>query len=102
METITLAAAAALIGIVATISGVVLGWLGQRRANRTDLISKTTADVQMRTDVEYIKRGVDDIRTEAKVQNQRLDMLCDRVARVEESAKSAHKRLDEHIGGKEK
>lgn len=101
METITLAAAAAVVGIIATLSGVLLGWIGNARSNRKAVVEKTTADVQMRTDVEYIKRGVDDIRTEAKVQNQRLDMLCDRVARVEESSKSAHKRLDEHIGGRE-
>ncbi|MGE6576253.1 hypothetical protein ACQKFM_15155 [Paenibacillus xylanexedens] len=54
-----------------------------------------------RADVDYIKRGVDDIRLEQRVQAQRVDALSERVTRVEESAKQAHKRIDrkEDIGG---
>ncbi|MNU04128.1 hypothetical protein D3C72_2484130 [compost metagenome] len=47
-----------------------------------------------RADVEYIKRGVDDIRVDVRMQGQKVDGLAERVTRVEESAKQAHKRLD--------
>ncbi|MNW70916.1 hypothetical protein D3C74_504480 [compost metagenome] len=48
----------------------------------------------LRTDVEYIKHGVDDVRFELKDQARRFDALSERVTRVEESAKQAHKRID--------
>ncbi|WP_426251383.1 hypothetical protein [Paenibacillus pabuli] len=44
--------------------------------------------------MDYIKRGVDDIRLEQRAQAQRVDVLSERVTRVEESAKQAHKRID--------
>ena len=97
MENAALAVIGAIIGILSALSGVVLGWLGNAKSSRRAVVEKTASDVQLRTDVEYIKRGVDDIRADVRVQGQRVDDLCDRVARVEESAKSAHKRIDELI-----
>ncbi|MNH39874.1 hypothetical protein D3C79_1011030 [compost metagenome] len=50
--------------------------------------------------MEYIKRGVDDMRVEQKMQGQRFEALAERVTRVEESTKQAHHRItrleDEH------
>mgnify|MGYP001954875778 CR=1 FL=1 len=44
--------------------------------------------------VNYIRQGVDDLRVEIRSQGQRYDMLAERVTRVEESTKQAHKRID--------
>lgn len=44
--------------------------------------------------MEYLKRGVDDIRFDIRKQGERLDGQAERLTRVEESAKQAHKRLD--------
>jgi phage shock protein A len=44
--------------------------------------------------MDYIKRGIEDIRVEQKAQGRRYDELAERVTRVEESAKSAHHRID--------
>lgn len=90
-----------LISIVAAVSGIVLGWAGRTRSLRQDIIQEAGADALQRADVDYIKRGVDDIRLEQRVQAQRVDALSERVTRVEESAKQAHKRIDrkEDIGG---
>ncbi|NTU28836.1 hypothetical protein HPY27_01505 [Brevibacillus sp. HB1.1] len=79
---------------IAAISGILLGWAGRSRSIRQDVERRASADAQQRADVEYIKRGVDDIRFEQKAQGKRIDELSDRVTRVEESAKQAHKRLD--------
>ncbi|QCT03800.1 hypothetical protein E6C60_3089 [Paenibacillus algicola] len=91
----------AMIALIAAISGIVLGWIGRTRSYRQDLIQEAGADALQRADVDYIKRGVDDIRLEQRVQGQRIDALSERVTRVEESAKQAHKRLDrkEEMGG---
>jgi outer membrane murein-binding lipoprotein Lpp len=87
MEALTITAA---ISAAAAISGIVLGWLGRSRAIRQD----GAADGELRASVEYIARGVDDLRVEIRSQGQRYDMLAERVTRVEESAKQAHKRID--------
>lgn len=78
------------ISVVATISGLVLGWLGRSRMVRQD----GAEDGELRASVKYIRDGVDDLRVEIKSQSQRYDMLAERVTRVEESTKQAHKRID--------
>lgn len=80
----------ATIAAVATISGIVLGWLGRSRTIRKD----GAEDGELRARVDYIARGVDDLRVEIRLQGQRYDILAERVTRVEESAKQAHKRID--------
>ncbi|MGC5773600.1 hypothetical protein J4O75_14745 [Paenibacillus pabuli] len=84
----------AILGILGTLSGLILGWAGRSRSYRQDIIQEAGADALQRADVDYIKRGVDDIRLEQRAQAQRVDVLSERVTRVEESAKQAHKRID--------
>lgn len=84
----------AVLAIIATISGITLGWLGRTKSLKKEIIQEAGADALQRADVDYIKRGVDDIRLEQRVQGQRIDALSERVTRVEESAKQAHKRMD--------
>ncbi|QQE75735.1 hypothetical protein KDJ56_07290 [Brevibacillus composti] len=88
-----------IISVVAALSGIALGWLGRSRMIRQDIAQQASADTNLRVDVEYIKRGVDDIRLEQKAQGKRIDDLAERVTRVEESAKQAHKRLNRLEGG---
>jgi hypothetical protein len=87
MDGITITAA---ISVAAAISGIVLGWLGRSRAVRQD----GAEDGELRASVKYIRDGVDDLRVEIRSQGQRYDMLAERVTRVEESAKQAHRRID--------
>ncbi|EKS8367521.1 hypothetical protein QC457_006355, partial [Bacillus cereus] len=42
----------------------------------------------------YIRKGVDDIRIDLKASEKQMVALGERVTRVEESTKQAHKRLD--------
>lgn len=76
------------------ISAIILGWIGQNRMVRQSTRNDAGSDAALKTDVDYIKRGVDDMRLEQRVQGQRFDALAERVTRVEESAKQAHHRLD--------
>lgn len=85
---------AVIVSAAAAISGIILGWLGRSRTIRQDTAEEASRDAMLRSDVEYIKRGVDDLRIEQKVQGQKFDVLAERVTRVEESAKQAHKRID--------
>ncbi len=56
---------------------------------------------ELKSDIKYIKSGVDDIKIDLKVQEKRVNELSERVTRIEESAKQAHKRIDEirDLGG---
>lgn len=87
MEGLTITAA---ISAAAAISGIVLGWLGRSRAVRQD----GAEDGELRASVNYIRQAVDEMRVEMRSQSQRYDLLAERVTRVEESAKQAHKRID--------
>jgi len=82
------------ITVAAAISGILLGWAGRSRAINQDIAQQASADALQRADIEFIKRGVDDIRLDQKAQGKRFDELSERVTRVEESTKQAHKRLD--------
>lgn len=84
----------AIISAVAALSGIVLGWAGRARSVRQDVAQESTADALQRADVEYIKRGVDDMKVEQKLQGQRFEAFSERLTRVEESSKQAHKRID--------
>ncbi len=48
--------------------------------------------------MDYIARGVDDIKLDLKDQARKIESQNERLIRVEESAKSAHKRLDKVEG----
>ncbi len=82
------------IAAIAALSGILLGWLGHSRSKRNEVAQAAGVDAVQRADVEYIKRGVDDIKVDVRVQGQRMDGFAERLTRVEESAKQAHKRLD--------
>ncbi|WP_234404920.1 hypothetical protein [Paenibacillus bouchesdurhonensis] len=62
---------AAIVGLVAAISGVILGWTGRSRQIRKEGRSDGSGEGALRQDVEYIKRGVDDIKVDMRIQNQR-------------------------------
>ena len=49
---------------------------------------------EVKTELGYIRKGVDDIRIDLKASEKQMVALGERVTRVEESTKQAHKRLD--------
>mgnify|MGYP003470271492 CR=1 FL=1 len=49
------------------------------------------------TEIGYLKSGVDDIKRQITEEDRRHNELAGRVYKVEESAKQAHKRIDELI-----
>lgn len=84
----------ALIGLAGGILGMVLGYSNWRRIANRDIQTDAVGSGELRSDVSYIKRGIDDIKVDMKVTEKRVGDLCERVTRVEESAKQAHHRID--------
>lgn len=89
-----------LVSVAAAVSGVAFGYLGYQKGVKRESRQAGMMDGERKTDIEYVKRRVDEILLEQKGTNKSIGALTERVARVEESTKSAHKRLDEHIEGK--
>lgn len=83
-----------LIGLAGTIAGILFGYTGQQRAAKKDVRDDTKDHTELKTNLEYIRRGVDDIRIDLKAQESKVSDLAGAVIRVEEIAKSAHKRID--------
>jgi len=83
-----------IIAALAGISGILLGWHGKTKSYRDEVAKEATADASLQTDVSYIKTGIVDIRVDIREIGKRMDGLSERITRVEESAKQAHKRLD--------
>ncbi|WP_068783201.1 hypothetical protein [Paenibacillus phocaensis] len=84
----------AIISAAAALSGIVLGWAGRARTVKKEVAEESANSAVQRADLEYIKRGVDDMKVEQKLQGQRFEAISERLTRVEESAKQAHKRID--------
>jgi uncharacterized membrane protein len=84
----------AILGATGTLFGIFMGYQGSRKADTKDIKADASGDAELRADIKYIARGVEDIRVDLKAQEKRHGDLSERVTRVEESTKSAHKRLD--------
>ena len=69
----------------------------QRNKNKDTQDEGKNAGVML-SDIGYIKAGVDDLKREQREISLAVGQLTERVTRVEESAKQAHKRIDELKG----
>lgn len=83
-----------LIAALAAISGILLGWSGRAREARREDKGEAAASAALRADMEYIKRGVDEIKQDLRAQGEDIDRLRERMTKAEENMKSTRYRLD--------
>lgn len=88
METISIA-------LACTVIGSFISYLTFQRNRTNDIRADTREEAETRTKLDYISKGVDDIRIDIRTQQRDLQELKERVIKTESSLKSAHKRLDE-------
>lgn len=69
------------------------------RTARRDSAAEAADRAKMAADLSYIRTSVDDIRTESRITRSDVKSLESRVTKLEASAASAHRRLDEHKKG---
>ena len=67
------------------------------RTNRQDTSAESAERAKMSADLSYIRQSLDDIRTENRITRSDVKNLEGRVAKVESSAASAHRRLDDMV-----
>ncbi len=82
------------VAVLAAISGILLGWSARAREKQKEQKQAGYEDGALKTDMEYIKCGVDEIKQDMRMQGRKMDGFAERLVRVEESAKRAHERLD--------
>jgi hypothetical protein len=84
-----------IIGISSAFIGILTGAIAIKRTFKNDIKEESNAQTKFEMQLNYISRGVDDIKLDMKMQDNKINGVIERVAKVEESAKSAHKRIDD-------
>lgn len=82
------------IGTLSTLLGIFIGFFTLKRTLKQDYKAEGEISGQLRSDLSYIKKRTDDVLLEQKDTNRNLSLLTERLVRVEESAKGAHRRVD--------
>lgn len=82
------------IGVVGTLFGMIIGYFTFTRNRDRDVRSDGAESAVVATKLDAIGRGVESIQVDIKANERRVSDLSERVIRVEESAKQAHKRID--------
>ena len=81
-------------GVLIAIFTLLIGYqtytLNKNKAIKSD--GRESAEVK--AELGYIRRGVENIQIDLKANEKQISHLSERVTRVEESSKSAHRRLD--------
>ena len=85
----------AIFGAIGTVIGFLITVLTYTRNRDKDVKSKAAEQATINTKLDTINGGVESLRVDFKVEQKERAALSERVTRVEESAKQAHRRIDE-------
>lgn len=85
-----------LIGALGTISAITFAIITASRASKKAAKDDATAIAVLNSDLGYVKSGIDRIEQTQRNSDTMLHELTAQVSRAEDSAKSAHHRLDMH------
>lgn len=80
--------------IICSIIGTIVAVITFQKSRDKDIRTNSRSEAVVSTKLDYIQRGVDDIRLDIKAQDRKITEMNEKLIKVEESAKSAHKRLD--------
>ena len=93
------------LGILMSVLGLIIAYqtyqLNRQKDVKSDTREGAKQDAKLQTRLDYISKGVDDIRIDLKANEKQMIALGERVTRVEESSKQAHKRIDKLEKGDE-
>jgi peptidoglycan hydrolase CwlO-like protein len=79
-----------IVGAISAICAIVAFFINRGK----DKYEKGNDDGNIRGDIKYMRNSFDDLRLDVKEVSRKQDALSERLVRVEESTKSAHKRID--------
>ena len=82
------------ITIICTLLGAVIGFATFNRNRDKDIKKDAQEDAETKAKLDYISRGVDDIKLDNKQRDREFLKMNERLTVVEQSVKSLHKRVD--------
>ena len=82
------------IPLICTVLGFIIAAMTFGRNRDKDIRQEADNSAVIRTKLDAINTGVENIRIDMKANETSIKHLSERVVRVEESSKQAHKRLD--------
>lgn len=82
------------IGVICALLGALLMFLTFNRNRDKDVRHDASENAVIRTKLDNISQGVSNIQIDIKANEKKVTELSERVIRVEESTKQAHKRID--------
>lgn len=88
---------ALLISVISVSFAIYTGLSNKKRNETSDIRKDATETATINVKLDTINRGVDDIKIEQKTISKDIKELSDRVLVVEQSAKSAHHRIDDML-----
>ena len=80
-----------------TAAGVIVALIGNIANLRSKRRESNPAIIEMRQDIKYIRSAIDKQEGVNGEQDKRIEATASRVAVVEQSVRSAHKRIDDVI-----
>lgn len=82
------------IGAVCTLLGTLIAYLTFTRNRDKDTVAKAKEEAIISTQLGSISTGIEEIRVDMKANEKQMDRMQEQIIRIDESTKSAHKRLD--------
>lgn len=82
------------LSIAMAVGSFMIGYFTFKRNKEKDVESTAKESVEVNVKLNHIIKGVDDVKLDLKSNERQINQLSEQVIRVDESAKSAHKRLD--------
>ena len=95
---LNIAVLGALIGVISALFGMFITYLTFMRNRDKDVRSDTTEQTRVSVKLDHIGKGVEDIKLELKDSDRQIGKLSEKVARIDEGVKSAHKRINKLEG----
>ena len=83
------------LAIVSPIAALVFGLTAMRRGQKADEVGQGREMGRLLSEVSYVKASVDNIARKLEANDERYIELTNRLSAVEQSAKTAHRRIDE-------
>lgn len=83
-----------LLSVISVSAAVLFGFANYRRNSKKDCAEEASQSAKIMTKLEEIDKGIGDIKEEIKGVKADVKDDHDRIIRLEESAKQAHKRID--------
>lgn len=87
-----------IVSVVSVSAAIYFGLKSSRRNDTKDIEEKAARDTKINIKLDDISSDVKDIKYDISVTNKKVEDIDKRVVIVEQSAKSAHHRIDEIVG----